>query len=111
MLYNYKRVAKCSKNDARRKTHLICINLISPTLFHTVLVIGFDHYCITSIGSKNLETLIFSKTTFCQRGNTKRMAHILLNSRSSRTIRTPIKSINHASKYHIYENSIILVLI
>ena len=31
------------------------------------------------------------------------MAHILSNSRSSRPIRTPLKSINHASKYHIYE--------
>ena len=40
---------------------------------------------------------------FCQHGNTKRMAHILSNSRSSRPIRTPLKSINHASKYRIYE--------
>ena len=47
-------------------------------------------------------TLIFTKMTFCQRGNTKRMAHILSNSHSSRPIRTPLKSINHASKYCIY---------
>ena len=31
------------------------------------------------------------------------MRHILSNSRSSRPIRTPLKSINQASKYHIYE--------
>ena len=31
------------------------------------------------------------------------MAHILSNSCSSRPIRTPLKSINHASKYYIYE--------
>ena len=41
--------------------------------------------------------------TFCQRGNTKRMVHILSNSRISRPIRTPLKSINHALKYCIYE--------
>ena len=45
----------------------------------------------------------FTKTTFCQHWNTKRMVHILSNSRSSRPIRTPLKSINHASKYRIYE--------
>ena len=39
----------------------------------------------------------------CQRGNTKCMEHILSKSRSSRPIRTPLKSINHASKYCIYE--------
>ena len=47
-------------------------------------------------------SLIFTKTTFCQRGNTKRMAHILSNFRSSGPIRTHLKSINHASKYRIY---------
>ena len=31
------------------------------------------------------------------------MAHILSNSCSSRPLRTPLKSINHASKYPIYE--------
>ena len=31
------------------------------------------------------------------------MEHILSNSRSSRPIRTPLKSINHASKYCVYE--------
>ena len=31
------------------------------------------------------------------------MVHILSNSRSSRPIRTPSKSINHGSKYRIYE--------
>ena len=31
------------------------------------------------------------------------MAQILSNSRSSRPIRTPLKSIDHASKYRIYE--------
>ena len=31
------------------------------------------------------------------------MPHILSNSRSSRPIRTPLKSINHPSKYRIYE--------
>ena len=51
-----------------------------------------------SVGSQNLVIL-----SFCQSGYTKRMAHILSNSRSSRPIRTPLKSINHASKYRIYE--------
>ena len=51
----------------------------------------------------NLVTLIFTKTTFYQRGNTKRMAHTLSNSCSYRPIRTLLKSINHASKYGIYE--------
>ena len=41
--------------------------------------------------------------SFCHRGNTKRTAHILSNSGSSRQIRNSIKSINHASKYCIYE--------
>ena len=59
--------------------------------------------CISSVGSQNLVALFFTKTTFCQRGNTKRIAHILSNSRSSRPIRTHLKSINHASKYRIYE--------
>ena len=58
---------------------------------------------ISSVGSQILVTPIFTKTTFCQRENTKRMAHNLSNSRSSRPIRTPLKSINHASKHHIYE--------
>ena len=31
------------------------------------------------------------------------MEHIPSNSRSSRPIRTPLKSINHASKYRIFE--------
>ena len=31
------------------------------------------------------------------------MAQILSNSRSSRQIRTHLKNINHAAKYHIYE--------
>ena len=67
---------------------------------------------ISSVGSRNFVTLIFTKMTFCQRGNTKRMAHILSNYRCSRPIRTPLKSINHVSKYRIYEKkSIILVLI
>ena len=57
------------------------------------------------VGSQNLVYLIFTNTTFCQRENTKLMAHILSNSPtcSSRPIRTPFKSINHASKYRIYE--------
>ena len=59
-------------------------------------------YSISLVESQNLVTLIFTKTTFCQHGNTKRMAHILSNSRSSRPIKTPLKSINHASKYPIY---------
>ena len=57
----------------------------------------------TSVGSQNLVTLIFTKTTFFQVGNTKRKAHILSNFCSSRPIRTPLKSIIHASKYGIYE--------
>ena len=52
---------------------------------------------------KHLVTLIFTKTTFCQHGKTKRLAHILSNSRSSRPIRTRLKSINLASNYSIYE--------
>ena len=32
---------------------------------------------ITSVGSQNLVTLIFTKTAFCLRGNTKCIAHIL----------------------------------
>ena len=63
------------------------------------------HNVISSVGSHNLVTLIFTKTTFCQRGNTKCMANILSNSCSSRPIRTPLKSINHASKYCIYERN------
>ena len=63
-----------------------------------------DQMTIPSVGIQNLVTLIFTKTTFCQCGNTKRMAHILSNSLSSRPIKTPLKSINHASKYCIYEN-------
>ena len=63
-----------------------------------------SRFCISSVRSQNLVTLNFTKTTFCQCGNTKRMAHILLNSCSSRPIRTPLKSITHASKYRIYEN-------
>ena len=58
---------------------------------------------IASVGSQNLVTLVFTKMTFCQHGNTKHIAHILSNSRSSRPIRTPLKSIKHASKYGIYE--------
>ena len=58
---------------------------------------------ISSVRSQNLVTLIFTKMTFCQRGNTKRMVHILSNSRISRPIRTPLKSINHALKYRIFE--------
>ena len=57
----------------------------------------------SSVGSRNLVTLIFTKTTFCQCGNIKRMAHILSNSPSSRPIRTPLKSIYSASKYRIYD--------
>ena len=45
----------------------------------------------------------FSKTTICQCGNTKRLAHILSNSRSSRPIWALLKSTNHALKYRIYE--------
>ena len=56
-----------------------------------------------SVGSQNLVTLNFTKKTFCQFGNTKRMAHILSNSHSSRPIRAPLKSINHGTKYPIYE--------
>ena len=58
---------------------------------------------MSSVGSQNLVTLIFNKTTFYQRGYTKRMAHIHSNSHRSRSIRTPLKSINHSSKYRIYE--------
>ena len=54
--------------------------------------------------SKRRNSDIYQKT-FCQRGNTKRMAHILSNFYSSRPIRTPLKSIIHASKYSIYEKS------
>ena len=60
-------------------------------------------YYISSVGSQNLITLIFTKTTFCQRGNTKHIEHILSYSRSSRPIRPTLKSINHASKCCIYE--------
>ena len=69
--------------------------------FMTLVICSF--FCISSVETQNLVALIFTKTTFCQRGNTKRMAQILSNSRSSRPIRTPLKSINHASKYCIYE--------
>ena len=55
----------------------------------------------SSVWSQNLVTLIFTKTTFCQPGNTKCIGHILSNSRSSRPIRTPLKHIYHASKYCI----------
>ena len=67
----------------------------------------FGNFHMSSVGSWNLVTLIFTKTTFCHRENTKRMAHILSNSR----IRTPLKSINHASKYRIYERYLFFVLI
>ena len=58
---------------------------------------------ISSVGNQNLVTLIFTITTFCQGGNTKRIANILSNSHSSRPIRTPLKSTNHASKYCIFD--------
>ena len=66
---------------------------------------------ISSVRSQNLRTLIFTKTTFCQHRKTKCMGHILSNSRSSRPIRTPLKSINNASNMVSMKNSIILVLI
>ena len=58
---------------------------------------------ILSVGIQNLVTLIFTIITFCQCGNANCMAHILSNSRSSRPIGTPLKSINHVSKDCIYE--------
>ena len=84
---------------------------LDGTFFHSIHICAVEmqiHFCnclkyISSVGSQNLITLIFTKTTFCQRGNTKRMAHILSNSRSSRPIRTPLKSIIHASQYCILE--------
>ena len=45
----------------------------------------------------------FYQNDFCQCGNTKCMAHILSNSSRSRPIRTPLKCINHSSKYRIFE--------
>ena len=60
-------------------------------------------YNLSLVGTQNLVTLIFTKTTFCRLRNTKCMSHILSNSCSSRSIRTPLKSINHASKNCIYE--------
>ena len=49
------------------------------------------------------ESKPLTKTTFCQGGNIKCMVHILSSSCSYRPIRTPLKSINHATKYRIYE--------
>ena len=53
--------------------------------------------------SKPCNSDFCKKTTFCQFRNAKRMAHILSNYRRSRPIRTPLKGINHASKYRIYD--------
>ena len=74
----------------------IKLSKILWTTFHV------DLLSKSSVGSQNPITLIFTKMAFCQCGHTKRMAHILSNSRSSRPIRTPLKSINSASKYLIY---------
>ena len=65
---------------------------------------------ISSVGIQNLITLIFTKKTFCQCMNTKRMAHILSNSRSSRPIRTPLKASIILQNIVSMKNSIILVL-
>ena len=62
-----------------------------------------EHVRISLVESQNLVTLIFTQTTYCQCVNTKRMVNILSNSRNSRPIRPPLKRINHASKYRIYE--------
>ena len=40
-----------------------------------VMYMWYLIYNISSVGSQNLVTLIFTKATFCQRGNTKRIAH------------------------------------
>ena len=84
-----------------------------------LIVLDFSNTCqricllydISSVGSQNLVTLIFTKMTFCQRWNTKCMAHILSNSRSSRPIRTPLKASIMLQNSVSMKNSIILVLI
>ena len=74
-------------------------------------VVNCIQHGILSVGSQSLVTLIFTKTTFCQRGNTKRMAHILSNSRSSRPIRTPLKASFMLQNIISMKNYIILELI
>ena len=61
---------------------------------------GGHMFYISSVRSQNLVTLIFTKTTFCQRGDTKHMAHILSISCSSRSIGTPFKK--HQSCFKIF---------
>ena len=57
---------------------------------------------ISTFESQNPVTLIITITTFCQCGNNNHMVHILSTYCSTRPIRTPLKSVSHASKYCIY---------
>ena len=63
----------------------------------------FRYTHIVGRESKPRNSDYFYQINFLSSGNTKCMTHILSNSRSFRPIRTPLKSINHASKYRIYE--------
>ena len=79
------------------------LNSYMSTLLEVgVTIQAFVSYHIVCRESKPRNSY-FYQTTFCQHRNTKRIAHILSNSCSSRPIRTPLKNINHASKYRIYE--------
>ena len=68
------------------------------TYINTCNLTRIHHLTYRRPGVKTLK-LIFTKTKFCQRGNTKRMAHIQSNSLSSRPIRKPLKK--HQSCFKI----------
>ena len=54
-------------------------------------------------GSQNLVTLIFTKTTFCNAGIPKAWLTFCQILVALDQLEPPLKSINHASKYRIYE--------
>ena len=83
------------QQDSDQPLLLMMQDFLIPLASH---LIGSVMQCLISVGSQNLVTLLFAKTTFCQRGNTKRMAHILSNSHISRPVRTPLKNIKHMLK-------------
>ena len=56
--------------------------LINKKFQHKIVNIFLPiNFSILSVESQNFVTLIFTKTTFCQRGNTKRMASVVPRSR------------------------------
>ena len=84
-----------------RQTYMLSYRLY--LLYMYSLDVWHEILSIVGRESKPRNSDFYQNVVFCQRGNTKRMAHVLSNPRSSRLIRTLLKSINHASKYRIYE--------